>query len=100
MPVNFYKFLKTNDSLADMPAVKIKNRKTDKFITYNKNLMRLDFIAGEIYQDETLWRILMWANPEYALEFDIPDNTVIRIPFPINDVIAEVNAFITNNKDK
>lgn len=100
MPVNFYKPLKENDTLKDMPPVKISMRKTDKYITYNRNLMRLDFIAGEIYQDETLWRVILWANPEYALEFDIPDNTIIRIPFPVNDVISEINAFITNNKDK
>jgi len=100
MPFNFYKPLKNNDSLKDMPPVQIKKRKTDKFITYNRNLMRLDYIAGQIYEDETLWRLIMWANPEWALEFDIPNNSIIRIPFPLNDVLAEVNAFITNNKDK
>ena len=62
--------------------------------------MRLDYIAGQIYEDETLWRLIMWANPEWALEFDIPNNSIIRIPYPLNDVLAEVNAFITNNKDK
>ena len=100
MPFNFYKSLKENDSLKDMPPVKIKSRKTDKFITYNKNLMRLDYVAGQIYSDETFWRLIMWANPEWALEFDIPDNSIIRIPFPLNDVLAEVDAFIANNKDK
>jgi len=100
MPFNFYKPLKENDSLKDMPPVKIKARKTDKFITYNRNLMRLDYIAGQIYEDETLWRLIMWGNPEWSLEFDIPTNSIIRIPYPLNDVLAEVNAFITNNKDK
>ncbi len=100
MPFNFYKPLKENDSLKDMPPVKIKVRKTDKFITYNRNLMRLDYIAGQIYEDETLWRLIMWGNPEWSLEFDIPTNSIIRIPYPLNDVLAEVNAFITNNKDK
>lgn len=100
MPFNFYKPLKVNDSLQDMPPVKISLRKTDKYITYQKERMRLDFIAGEIYQDETLWRLIMWANPEYFIEFDIPDNSIIRIPYPLNDVLAEVNNFIINNRDK
>lgn len=100
MPFQFYKPLKVNDSLLDMPPVKISMRKTDKYITYQKDKVRLDFIAGEIYKDETLWRLIMWANPEYFLEFDIPDNAVIRIPYPLNDVLAEVNNFIINNKDK
>ncbi len=100
MPFQFYKPLKINDSMLDMPPVKISLRKTDKYITYQKDKVRLDFIAGEIYKDETLWRLIMWANPEYFLEFDIPDNAVIRIPYPLNDVLAEVNNFIINNKDK
>lgn len=100
MPFDFYKPLKENDMLKDMPPVQISSRKTDKLIVYKKELMRLDFIAGEIYSDETLWRLIMWANPEYFLEFDIPDGTVIRVPYPVNDVLAEVKNFIINNRDK
>jgi hypothetical protein len=100
MPFNFYKPLKEDDTLKDMPPVKISLRRSDKYITYNKSVMRLDYIAGQIYEDETMWRLIMWANPEYFLEFDIPDNAVIRIPFPLNDVIGEVNKFIINNRDK
>lgn len=100
MPFNFYKPLKENDSLKDMPPVKISYRKTDKYIIYQRNHMRLDFIAGEIYEDETLWRLIMWANPEYFLEFDIPNGNIIRIPYPLNAVLAEVNNFIINNRDK
>lgn len=100
MPYNFYKSLIDGKNMKDMPPVKISFRKTDKYITYQREQMRLDYIAGQIYKDETLWRIIMWGNPEYALEFDIPNQTVIRIPFPINDVLTEVNNFIINNKDK
>ena len=100
MPFNFYKPLKENDVLKDMPAIKISNRSTDKFITYQKEVIRLDFVAGEIYKDETFWRLIMWANPEYFIEFDIPNNAIIRIPYPLNDVLSEVNNYIINNKDK
>lgn len=100
MPVNFYKPLKENDTLKDMPPVQISSRKTDKFIVYHREKMRLDYIAGEIYEDETLWRLIMWGNPEYFLEFDIPEGAVIRIPYPLNEVMAEVNSFIINNRDK
>lgn len=100
MPFQFYKPLKINDSMLDMPPVKVSLRKTDKYITYQKDKVRLDFIAGEIYKDETLWRLIMWANSEYFLEFDIPDNAIIRIPYPLNDVLAEVNNYIINNKNK
>lgn len=100
MPVNFYKLLKVNDSLKDMPPVQISIRRTDKYIVYKSQLMRTDYIAGEVYSDETLWRLIMLANPEYIYEFDIPDNTIIRIPYPLNDVLAEVNNTIVNTRDR
>lgn len=103
MPYDFYKYLidpKNNRNLLDMPPIKISNRPTDKYVTYDRNKNRLDYIAGEIYQDETLWRIIMWANPEYFVEFDIPSGTVIRVPYPLNDVISEIVFTLTKNKDK
>lgn len=100
MPFNFYKPLIDNSTMKDMPPVAISNRTTDKYIIYKRDSRRLDYIAGLIYSDETLWRLILWANPEYFLEFDIPSNTIIRIPYPLNDVLSEVNNFIINNADK
>jgi len=103
MPYDFYKYLKNpvdNSKLMDMPVIKISKRKTDKFVTYDKAINRLDYIAGQVYQDETLWRLILWANPEYFVEYDIPTGTVIRVPFPTNDVISEVTQILINNKDK
>lgn len=100
MPFNFYKDLNVGNELKNMPTVVISKRKTDKFITYDPQKMRLDFICGQIYEDETLTRLILWANPDYSLEFDIPKNTVIRIPFPLKDVLTEVKNYIISNRDK
>ncbi len=100
MPYDFYKLLKSNDSLKNMPAVSINHRTTDKSILYNKQKNRLDTIAGNIYQDETLWRLILWANEEYFMEFDIPDNTVIRVPYPLQDVLTEVSGKIVAKRDR
>jgi len=83
-----------------MPQVEIDRRVTDKSVTYNKQKNRLDTIAGKIYEDETFWRLILWANPEYFLEFDIPDDTVIRVPYPLQDVINEVSLKISSRRDK
>ena len=40
------------------------------------------------------------SNPEYYTEFDIPHNTVLRIPFPLREVEAEINRKIITNKDR
>jgi len=100
MPFNFYSLLKSNDKLKDMPPVLIKKRHTDRVIIYNQQKNRLDTIAGDIYRDETFWRLILWANPEYFMEFDIPDNTAIRVPFPLQDVLNEVNIKIVATRDR
>lgn len=100
MPYDFYKLLKKNDALKDMPPIAISKRLTDKSVTYNKQKNRLDSIAGNIYNDETLWKLILWANDQYFLEFDIPDNTVIRVPYPLQDVLSEINMTIVSLKDR
>ena len=99
MAYNFYSLLKTNDKLKNMPPVEIDRRPTDKSVTYNKQKNRLDTIAGNIYEDETFFRLILWANPQYFLEFDIPDNEVIRVPWPLQDVLNEVSLKISSRKD-
>lgn len=90
----------TSDAtLENMPPIEINKRQTDKFVLYNKNLTRLDRLAGDIYEDETLWKVILWANPEYECEFDIPDNTSIRVPFPKIDVLDEITTKIVNRKN-
>jgi len=99
MAQNFHKYLKKGTELLNMPPVEIKSRSTDQTIVYNKNIKRLDYLAGEVYGDETLSKVIMWANPEYDIEYDIPDNTIIRIPFPIDEVINEIIDKINLRKD-
>lgn len=100
--MNFYKllFVDGNTKAASMPQVQISKRKTDKFVAYDYNKKRVDVIAGEIYEDETLWRLIMWANPDYFIEYDIPAGTVLRVPYPLNEVLDEVKAYILNYKKK
>lgn len=100
MPADYYYLLRTNDSLKDMPAIQIEHRDTDKSILYNKQKNRLDNIAGNVYKDETYWRLILWANPEYFMEFDIPDNTVIRVPWPFQDVLTEIDKKVVLRRDR
>lgn len=100
MSVNFYDLLRDENGIKNMPNVTISRRLTDKSIVFNPKLMRLDRIAGDVYGDETLYKILMWANPEIIYEFDIPRGFIIRIPFPLNEVLQEVVSKIQLNKNR
>lgn len=101
MAFNFANLLidSSNGVLDSMPPIDIDKRLTDKFVLYNKNINRLDSLSGDVYQDETMWKLILWANPDYDCEFDIPDNTQIRIPWPKNDVLEEVSKKIINRKN-
>lgn len=100
MAISFYELLRDGTTIKDMPQVVIARRTTDKTIVFDPRRMRLDRIAGDVYGDETLHKILLWANPDIVYEFDIPRGTIIRIPFPLNDVIQEVVAKIQLNKNR
>ncbi len=94
------RILRNGQVLSSMPPLLIRGRDTDVFVIYNKSKNRTDRIAFNIYQDETFKTLIMWANPEYFCEYDIPDNTVIRVPFPLLDVIQEVTEKIRLGKDR
>ncbi len=101
MGVNRYRFVtQGNGTLQNLSTIKIKKRDTDKFVMYNLEKTRLDRIAGEIYGDDTFWWLILLANPDFGVEFDIPNNTVIRVPFPLQDVVTEFQNKVLLLKDK
>ncbi len=100
MGLSRYSYLTFDGKIMSMPKIIISNRSTDKFITYDSNRTRLDRIAGEIYGDDTAGYLILLANPEYFMEFDIPRNTVIRVPFPLKEVEADFIAKVLELKDK
>jgi hypothetical protein len=100
MSYNFYDLLKTDDGLENMPNIEISKRPTDKYIVFNSTKMRMDRIAGDLYGDETMYRIVLWANPEIEYEFDNVDDIIIRVPFPFQDVLKEVSEKISLAKSR
>lgn len=54
---------------------------------------RYDLLADQYYKDATLWWVISLANPQTTNASLIPGGGLqIRIPFPIQDIIAEYNA--------
>ena len=67
-----------------VPGIEIPIKATDKYIQYKRNRDRLDKLSQEYYDSPLFgWMILM-ANPTCGgIEFEIPNNFIIRIPFPL-----------------
>lgn len=97
MAISRYKKLNFNGNQISFPKITINKRQGDIYVTYDSNRTRLDRIAADAYGDDTLYWIILLANPQYYMEFDIPSGAVLRIPNPIGDVLAEFNAKLLLN---
>lgn len=79
-----YQFFLQDGSFRIVPGIEIPMKGTDKFLQYKKGKTRLDKISQEYYGTPTMGWLILQANPYVgSIEFDIPDNTLLRIPFPL-----------------
>lgn len=92
MTYNRYTKLLRNGSYRRMPNISINERLSDYYITYKRNSSRLDNISYDYYGDANYDWLILLANPDVSdLEYNIPDNSTIRIPYPLESVIEEIN---------
>ena len=93
---NRYAILKNNDGTTDaMPFVRLPINSSDKFEYWNTNFSRFDKLAMKYYGNPFYDFLILYANPEYVNEFDIPDGVLIRVPFPLTKVKADYEAILT-----
>jgi len=79
-----YQFFVTDGSFRIVPGINIPIKGTDKYIQYKLGKDRLDKLSQEYYGSPTFGWLIMLANPTAgSIEFEIPDNFFIRIPFPL-----------------
>lgn len=84
-----YENFKKNNQVKVMPFIDIPRNPTDLSIEYNGKL-RLDIISQRYYGTPYYGWLIMQANPQYGgLEFDIPDGSIIRIPFPLTVALQQ-----------
>jgi len=76
------------------PGVTIKERSTDLYIQYNIE-DKLETVAHRVYDDPKLWWIIMLANPEYTMEYEIEPGETLRIPLPLNSAITDINSQVS-----
>jgi hypothetical protein len=92
MSFNRYGKICKNGKVFKMPNIKINLRDTDYYVNYERGKSRIDLISYEYYGDASYDWLILLANPNVAgLEFNIPDNTVMRVPFPLKLVLEEFN---------
>ncbi len=96
---NRYSILKNGDGSTDsMPFVKLPVNASDKYEYWNTTFSRLDKISQRYYGNPFYDFLILYANSEYVSEFDIPDEALIRIPFPLTKAKADYEAALVAYK--
>lgn len=100
---DIYRLLRGEDNVSNvLPFIKISNSLQDKFENYILGDVnsRFDVLAEKYYSDPSLAKIILLANPHFSNEWSIPDGANIRIPFPKQRVIQEIEEKIINIIDR
>lgn len=89
-----------NGSFLIVPSIKIPVKSSDYYEIYRQGVSRLDNISYKYYGNPNYEWLIMMANPEYgSMEFDIPNGSYIRIPYPLNVTIDNYNKMIDNYRE-
>lgn len=100
MSYNRYSMFKQNGKVGIVPFGKIPKEDTDLYETYIKGKTRLDILSYEYYKDSNYAWLILQANPQYgSLEFDIPDKSILRIPYPLKQAIERYEKSIKDYND-
>ena len=94
-----YNKFRNNGEIKPLPGIIISENSSDKQAVYKQGVSRLDKLSNVYYNNPYSGWLIMLANPEYGgLEFNIPDMTTLRIPFPYDSAIARYITEVTNHK--
>lgn len=78
----------------------VPEKASDKFITYEKGVTRLDQVSYQFYGSSSYAWLILQANAKYgSLEFRIPDGVTLRIPYPLNVSLSDYQKSIEKNKE-
>jgi len=81
---NRYQDYITDRKFRIIPGIEMPIKPTDKYLQYKKGKHRMDILSQEYYGSPMFGWLILLANPSVgSIEFEIPDNSYIRVPFPL-----------------
>lgn len=85
-----YSQFRSGSDVDMVPFGKIKIKNTDQYEVYRTNQSRLDLISFKYYDNPNYGWLILQANPEVgSMEHEIPDGTLLRIPYPLTVSIQD-----------
>jgi hypothetical protein len=94
-----YSGFRINNEVKPLPGIKIPEESTDKVVIYKEGNSRLDKISNTYYNNPYSGWLILLANPQFGgLEFNIPDSTPLRVPFPFESAVSRYSEQVKNYK--
>lgn len=85
-----YQFFEENGTFKMVPGIEIPIKTTDKYFQYKKGKTRLDKASDQHYSAPYFGWLILQANPlAGSIEFEIPDNFWLRVPFPLISTLQD-----------
>jgi hypothetical protein len=81
---NRYKDFIINGQQTVVPYINLQSKSTDKRYIYKVGQSRLDKVSQQYYGSPLFGWLILQANPKFTgNEWNIPDGTILTIPFPL-----------------
>ena len=95
-----YEKFRENGEVKPLHGIKLPVAPNDRQATGKCGRTRMDKLSQEDYGNPYDGLLLMLANPQWGgMEVDIPDNTVIRIPFPFTNAVDRYILGVNRHKE-
>ena len=87
---NRYSEFVVNGDFIMVPHISLVRKSSDRRIVYKVGQTRLDKLSQQFYDSPYYGWLIMQANPQYGgQEWNIPDSTIITVPFPLMQSLEE-----------
>jgi len=85
-----YQFFIEEGNFKIVPGIELPIKGTDKYLNYKKGKTRLDKVSQDYYGTPVFGWLILQANPQSSsIEFEIPDNFLLRVPFPLTSSLQD-----------
>jgi hypothetical protein len=85
-----YQFFIDEGNFKIVPGIELPIKGTDKYLNYKKGKTRLDKVSQDYYGTPVFGWLILQANPQASsIEFEIPDNYILRVPFPLTSSLQD-----------
>jgi len=97
--IDRYNSFKGNAEMKPVIGVKLEPSDNDLTYVYKQGTTRLDKLSNMFYNNPYSGWLIMLVNQEYGgLEFNIPDMSIIRIPYPFDSAVERYATAVRKHK--